>query len=295
MTDRFAVMGNPIAHSLSPIIHQQFAAQTGQTIIYEKRLILPDEFEQQAHDFFKNGGKGLNITLPYKFEAFSLCQQLTERAKKAQAVNTLWMSGGKLHGDNTDGIGLLRDLQRYLDVRTQSILVLGAGGAASGVIPALLSQTPHVTLVNRTQRKAEQLKTRFPNLTILDYDALNLSSDFNSEASHELTVRSRKSEEIGFTYDLLINATSASLLDEPLPIPKSIWKAKPFCYDLAYQLGEDTSFVQAAKKEGCHAVDGLGMLVEQAAESFFIWFGIQPEVQPVLASLKKSRDHSLRS
>ncbi|WP_133129931.1 shikimate dehydrogenase [Legionella yabuuchiae] len=271
MTDMFAVMGNPIAHSLSPVIHQQFAAQTGQRIMYEKKLIQHGEFEQQVVDFFNSGGKGLNITLPFKTKAYALCEVRTERAEQAQAVNTLWMRDGNLHGDNTDGVGLLRDLGRYLIIRNKSVLLLGAGGAASGVISALLSQTPKVTVVNRTRSKAESLQARFEHLTVLDFESLDSS------------------------YDLIINATSASLDDKTLPIPASVWDGYPFCYDLSYRMACDTPFVALAKAHGCDGIDGLGMLVEQAAESFWIWLGIKPEVQPVLTSLKKSRDDRFRS
>lgn len=265
MTVYCGVVGNPVAHSLSPQIHQQFASQAGIQLFYEK--ILGDEaaFELQVADFFDRGGRGLNITLPFKPRAFAMAAIVTERCAQAKAANTLWQQDGQLHADNTDGIGLVRDLSRYIDLNTKTVLLLGAGGAARGVIAPLLSAgVTRLTLANRTMDNARALLSDFPQINCLAMDELN------------------------DVYDVIINATSASLAGEQLILPSGIWRNKPLCYDLAYRLYEPTPFVAYAAGQGCKAVDGLGMLVEQAAEAFAIWHGFIPETNSVLHHLQES-------
>ncbi|KTD59148.1 shikimate dehydrogenase [Legionella shakespearei] len=261
---RFAVVGNPIAHSVSPVIHQHFAEQCKMSLSYEKMLGDDVVFEEQITTFFRHNGSGLNITLPYKQRAFALASQATERCKRAGAANTLWMSNAQLHADNTDGIGLVRDLLRYMELNRKSILILGGGGAARGIIYPLLEMAPaSLTVAIRSIEKADELQQTFPKIEIIGLNQLN----------------SR--------FDLVINATSASLSDDALELPKALMSHHPFCYDLSYKLKEDTSFVHYAKSQGCEAVDGLGMLVEQAAESFFIWNGVLPETETIFDLLRQ--------
>lgn len=261
---RFAVVGNPIAHSVSPVIHQHFAEQCTISLSYEKMLGDDSLFEEQITNFFAREGAGLNITLPYKQRAFALASHATERCKCAGAANTLWMSNSQLHADNTDGIGLVRDLMRYMELDGKRILVLGGGGAARGIIYPLLEMNPaSLTVAIRSIEKADELQYTFPEIDIIGLNQLN----------------SR--------FDLVINATSASLSGDTLELPETLISHHPFCYDLSYKLKEDTSFVHYAKRQGCEAVDGLGMLVEQAAESFFIWNGVLPETKAILDLLRQ--------
>ncbi len=263
MHPQYAVMGNPINHSLSPDIHQLFATQLGLSIKYVKILIDLPRFEQQVIEFFNQGGKGLNITLPCKQRAFAMGEQITARCLKAGAANTLWMHSGQLHVDNTDGVGLLRDLQRHVDVKGKAILILGAGGAARGILhPLFEAQPERVTVANRTLEKAQALQQDFPHI-------------------HCQTL-----ENVGKNdYDVIINATSASLGGASLVLPESLMTTNPFCYDLAYNRTGKTPFVHWASAHGCVAMDGLGMLIEQAAEAFFIWHGMLPDTVPVLNKL----------
>ncbi len=264
MLDRFAVMGSPIDHSLSPMIHQLFAEQTNRALSYEKIQIDLACFEQQVMHFFNIGGKGLNITLPCKQRAFAMGEVVSARCLQAQAANTLWRASGKLHADNTDGIGLMRDLSRYIDVVDKKILLLGAGGAARGILGPLLSTHPaELTIANRTLDNAHALHRAFPSMTRVCGFA-----------------------ELSGTYDLIINATSAGLAGQPVTLPSMITVGKPFCYDLAYQKTGATAFVAWARALGCDAVDGLGMLVEQAAEAFFIWHGVMPQTAPVMKKMR---------
>ena len=266
MLDTYAVMGNPIDHSLSPIIHHAFAAQTEQRLVYEKICIDPDNFPSQVTDFFKKGGKGLNITLPCKQQAYEMSEVHTKRCEQAGAANTLWMHDGQLHADNTDGIGLLRDLARFIPIASKSILILGAGGAAHGIIGPLLSQRPaRIMIANRTLAKAAALKTQFPDIMVCDLVSLSGSGD----------------------YDVIINATSLSLAGHTIELPGRLMQTRPFCYDLAYDIRQDTPFVHQAKQSSCQATDGLGMLVEQAAEAFYIWRGMVPDTRSVLSQLRK--------
>ena len=259
MRQLFAVMGNPIEQSLSPFIHDLFAQQTGRPLTYQKIQIDLLHFEQQVNDFFDKGGCGLNITSPCKQRAFAMSEIATPRCLRAQAANTLWCDGKTIYADNTDGIGCLRDLSRYIDLTYKRILLLGAGGAARGILASMLAKNPAVLMIaNRTPDKALDLSLAFPPAMSTTFD------------------------ELDETFDLIINATSAHLTNKKITLPSSIITTNTLCYDLAYQQQGATPFVQWAKDHGCIGMDGLGMLIEQAAESFFIWHGIMPESTSVL-------------
>ena len=261
MSDRYAVIGNPVAHSKSPEIHAAFARATGQDIEY-RRLESPlDGFAQTVQRFRTEGGKGANVTLPFKHEAFRLCTQVSERARLAQAVNTMRFADS--FGDNTDGVGLVRDLEVHgTRLRAASVLLLGAGGAAQGVVGALLeSDVARLTVANRTVQKARELAARFPGVMACGYEDL-----------------------AGDRFDLIINATSAGLAGQAPPLPPHVLKSARLAYDMVY--GRDTPFLAAARHAGVRAIDGLGMLVEQAAESFFVWRGVRPPTRPVLERLR---------
>jgi shikimate dehydrogenase len=263
---RCAVVGNPVAHSLSPQIHQHFAAQAGLSLAYEKIQGDNQHFESQVWAFFNKGGRGLNITLPFKTRAFAMARVLTPRCALAKAANTLWMEAGLLHADNTDGIGLIRDLVRYIDLTNKKILLLGAGGAARGVLgPLLAASIKELTLVNRTMEKAHALANDFPQIICCSL------------------------EELHKPFDAIINATSTGLTDDEVTLPLALLQKNTLCYDLAYSSGK-TPFVHFALKQGCIAVDGLGMLVEQAAEAFAIWHGFTPETSEVLKYLRHLND-----
>lgn len=258
MSRRFAVIGNPIKHSLSPIIHEYFGQHTGIELTYD--TLEGDElnFEQQVLDFFSQNGRGLNVTLPFKQRAQVLAQQSTPRAQLAGAANTLWMKDNQLWADNTDGVGLVRDLTRFLKLQGKRIVILGAGGAARGIINPLLEARPaSLTVANRTLEKCLDLQIRFPQIQCV---AL---------------------EQLGSDYDVIINATSAQFKKEPLQLPSDCLIQKPLCYDLSYKRKEPTAFVRFAQEFGCEAVDGLGMLVEQAAESFYLWNDVMPSKQHI--------------
>ncbi|MCW8408798.1 shikimate dehydrogenase [Legionella sp. PATHC035] len=266
MSQRFAVIGNPIAHSLSPIIHQCFAKQVNIHLTYEKIKADDPAFERLVADFFAQEGKGLNVTLPFKQRAFEMAPQRSLRCKQAGAANTLWMEANQLHADNTDGIGFIRDLNHYITVEGKRILILGAGGAARGIVHPLLENSPEELIVaNRSFAKAEEFQRAFPQTKCVA---------FNEIKGH---------------FDLVINATSASLAGEFIALPDQCMSAKPFCYDLSYKQHGTTAFVEYARALNCEATDGLGMLVEQAAEAFYIWHKIMPETQEVLMFLRTSR------
>ncbi len=271
--DRYAVIGNPIAHSKSPQIHAAFARQTGQELSYEALLAPVDGFAQTVADFRARGGRGLNVTVPFKLEAFALAERHTPRAQAAGAVNTLAFGTDGVLGDNTDGAGLVRDLTANLDfaLAGRRILLLGAGGATRGVLLPLLDSRPaRLTIANRTVAKAEALSTLFAARAgdcVLDacgFDAL-----------------------AGRRFDLVINATAASLADELPPLPPGLYAEGALAYDMMY--GRDpTRFMRAALADSAaRAADGLGMLVEQAAESFTLWRGVRPDSSPVLAALRR--------
>jgi len=266
--DRYGVFGHPVGHSLSPFIHGMFARQTGQHMSYRPYDVLPAEFPQRVRAFFAEGGSGLNITLPHKIAAVELAAELTERAAHAAAVNTFARQGDAILGDNTDGAGLVNDLCDNLGlvITNRRLLILGAGGATRGILAPLLGLGPAtVVIANRTRERAESLAAAFADLGALQ------GVDF---------------EHVGEApFDLVINATSASLSGEMPPIPPSAISPETVCYDLAY--GRSASaFVNWAAGAGCaRALQGLGMLVEQAAESFRLWRGVRPETAHVLAAL----------
>ncbi len=276
MIDRYAVIGNPIAHSKSPIIHAEFARQTGQELHYGTLLAPLDGFVQEVSAFVKRGGRGLNITLPFKLEAFDLATEKSPRALDAGAVNTLKFVAESVIGDNTDGVGLVRDITKNIGftIRGKRILLLGSGGAARGVIYPLLQEAPQsFTIVNRTAEKASQLIARYFEISF--FKRIHLAALTFPELQNQ-------------AFDLVINATAASVSGESLPLPRDIFARGSLGYEMMYGKGR-TPFMQFAREDGAAKVaDGLGMLVEQAAESFFIWRGIRPDTQPVLTKLKNS-------
>jgi shikimate dehydrogenase len=266
---RFAVIGAPIAHSLSPLIHQLFAEQTGKRLIYEKILLDETNFEQQVRQFFMNGGHGLNITHPGKLRARALCDAVTTRALHAGAVNTIWQNdAGQLMGDNTDGIGFITDISRYLDLDNKSVLLLGAGGAAHGILSALIDAKPsRIVITNRTHAKAEALAKAHPPATA--YHTSQLEGHF----------------------DLIIHATATKLPLTPLSALTTHISKNTFCYDLQYDLTRTTPFVQWAHAHHCSAMDGLGMLLEQAAAAYNIWHHVLPDTQQVMHHLQTMQSH----
>ena len=273
--DNYCVMGNPIAHSKSPQIHTAFAEQTGQQIHYQVILVDQDEFDSALDAFQKQGGKGLNITVPFKEDACKAAESLTARAERACAVNTLWFDkGGKRCGDTTDGIGLVRDLtvNHNISLAGKELLILGAGGAVRGILDPLFDQNPaRIVIANRTISRAEELAASFSDrgeLIAVDYDYLK-----------------------GQRFDLIINGTSASLQGTIPPLPDDVLRTGACCYDMMYA-SMDTPFVTWAKKHNAtHALDGTGMLVEQAAESFYIWRGVRPETGPVIEMLRNEKNN----
>lgn len=271
MADKYAVFGNPIAHSKSPDIHRQFAEQTGQDLSYSKKLVAEDGFEAAANEFFANGGRGLNITVPFKQDAYAYVARTTPRARRAGAVNTLSLEAdGTILGDTTDGVGLVSDIVNNLgwEIRHKRVLVLGAGGAVRGVLEPLLEQQPqHIVIANRTVDKALQLSKGFAEFGYL----LGCGFDMLGEQQ----------------FDLIINGTSAGLQGELPPLPDSLIDANgtTACYDMLYG-AEPTPFIQWAAQRGAQVSDGLGMLVGQAAESFVLWRGVRPETAPVIANLR---------
>jgi shikimate dehydrogenase len=272
MPDRYAVVGNPIAHSKSPLIHAAFARQTGQDLVYDRLLAPLDGFTVTVERFAAEGGRGLNVTLPFKQEAFALAREVSERARIAGAVNTLRRDADGWYGDNTDGAGLMRDLTDNLGVRIEDrdVVVLGAGGATRGIIVPLLARRPRtLTIANRTVNRAVALAAEF---------AVHGEVRAASAAALE-----------GRAFDLAIHATSAdTTAGERFVWPASIFAPGAFAYDLAYA-DEPTAFLRFAREHGVRAfADGLGMLVEQAAESFAVWRGVRPDTRSVLALLRSA-------
>lgn len=265
----FVVFGNPISHSKSPRIHQLFAEQTGVPHLYDRLCAPLDGFEQSARGFFAQGGQGANVTLPFKQQAFALSGELTERAALSGAVNTLKkLDDGRLLGDNTDGIGLLSDLQRLQLIQPgDRILLIGAGGAARGVILPLLAFNCSITINNRTQARAEELVALF---------------------QHKGDIRSLTQDELkDAQFDLIINATSSGVEGGIPELPSGLLNERIRCYDMFYQVG-DTPFLQWCRQHGVTLMaDGLGMLVGQAAHSFMLWHGVMPEIAPVINVLKQ--------
>lgn len=270
--DRYAVFGNPIKHSRSPQIHAAFAEQTGQHLSYRAQLVELGGFAAAAREFFKGGGKGCNITVPFKLDAYAFADELSGRARRAGAVNTLALqSDGSIYGDNTDGIGIARDIDQNLvwEINGKRLLVVGAGGAVRGILEPLLRHHPGLLVIaNRTVEKAQQLAREFSDLgdvRACGFDALK-----------------------GNQFDLVINATSTGLRGESLPLPSNLLAEDCCCYDMSYG-AEPTPFMRWAACEAAWAVaDGLGMLVEQAAEAFCIWRGVRPQTRPVIEMLRAS-------
>ena len=259
MRKQFAVIGNPIEQSRSPELHHAFAKKTGIDLQYSKRLAPLDGFSDSVADFFSHGGVGMNVTVPFKEQAFAECGVLTERAQIAKSVNTLWMQDGVLHGDNTDGQGLvdaIRALGWNLD--HSNILIVGAGGATRGVIyPLVQAGAKKIVIANRTLARAEQLVT--------DLQAAVPQAELQAMALSDLTGQ----------FDLAINATSASLTGDALTLPECLHFN--FAYEMAY--GKPSSFLEQAKARGVPTSEGFGMLVGQAIESFYIWNGVKPELK----------------
>jgi shikimate dehydrogenase len=270
--DNYAVMGNPVAHSKSPLIHQAFAIETGERLSYQAILVPVGGFEAALDAFQQQGGRGLNITVPFKEEACAAMAVLSPRAEQAGAVNTIWFEDGRRHGDTTDGAGLVRDLAR-LDLAPAGgrVLILGAGGAVRGVVGELMEQRPGSLLIaNRTVSRAEDLRERFPqypNIGVCGFDALEAAGPF----------------------DLVINAIPAGLTAALPPLPDGLVRDGG-AYDMVYG-DAATPFVAWAREHGARiASDGLGMLVEQAAESFFLWRGVRPQTGPVIEMLRKGEE-----
>lgn len=269
--DRYCVFGNPIAHSKSPDIHAAFAAQTGQQLSYERRLAPLDGFAAAVQDFIAEGGKGANVTVPFKLEAVKVAQALTIRARAAGAVNTLHFTDEGIIGDNTDGAGLVADIVRNagVPITGKRVLLLGAGGAARGVVLPILEYRPaQLVIANRTVATAEALVEQFAAL------------------GGEGVVSACGYAEIQGAYDIIINATSASLSAELPPVPASVFAPGALALDMMYG-AQPTVFLQFAAQHGARPRDGLGMLVEQAAEAFSLWRGVQPETAAVLKALRE--------
>lgn len=270
--DRYAVMGNPVAHSKSPTIHATFAHEFGHLIEYTRILVDVGGLSQAVAQFRAEGGKGLNITVPFKLDAFRLAEALSERAQLAEAVNTIkFEADGRIFGDNTDGAGLVHDIEHNLDVslRDRQVLVLGAGGAVRGVLDPILRHRPVLLVIaNRTVATARDLATHFRvhgPVEACGFDALK-----------------------GRHFDIVINGTSASLKGELPPLPDTLFNRGALAYDMMYG-DRPTPFMEWAQLHGADKVaDGLGMLVEQAAESYFLWRGVRPQTRPVIAALRKS-------
>ncbi len=267
MRDRYAVIGNPVAHSKSPWIHAEFARSTGQPLDYGRIEAPLDAFARTVAAFRASGARGCNVTVPLKSEAYALATAPSARASAARAANTLRFEGETVHADNTDGIGLVGDLERNLGRRIGGarVLLMGAGGAAQGTIGSLLEAKPALLVVaNRTAARARELAGRFPPARGGGYEELGAG--------------------LSGPFDLVVNATSAGLADEMPALPAGVFAPGALAYDMVY--GRDTPFLRAARAAGAAASDGLGMLVEQAAESFFIWRGVKPDTRAVLAALR---------
>jgi shikimate dehydrogenase len=270
--DRYGVIGYPVSHSRSPVIHRLFAMQTKQDIQYELLQVSPEKLETAVRQFQRTGGKGLNITVPHKSEVAKLVDQMSDAAATAGAVNTITFEDGETRGDNTDGIGLLRDLNVNLGIKLggANILILGAGGATRGIIGPLLDMQPDsLRIANRTLGRAQALVDHFSKLgpvTACRFSGVPVSDP----------------------YDLIINATSAGLHGDTPPYPEAAISASTVCYDLSYGLNPTPFSVWARDHGAATSVMGWGMLVEQAAESFYIWRGVRPNTAPVLKQMTVS-------
>ena len=270
--DLYCVMGNPVEHSKSPWIHARFAELTGQALHYGKRLIALDGFATGLIDFMREGGRGCNITVPFKFEAFALGARTSERAALAQAANLLRFDADGWLADNTDGAGLVRDIEHNAGVSLAGarVLLIGAGGAAAGALGALIAARPaEVVLCNRTLDKAEALAARHAAWA----------------STHGVRLQSASLQQPGSAFDVLINASASSLNAGEVPVPASALREGTLALDMMYGAAA-RPFVEWAAAHGACGRDGLGMLVEQAGESFFIWRGVRPDTAPVLAALQ---------
>lgn len=268
MVDHYAVIGNPIEHSKSPLIHEAFARQTGQDIQYTRILAPLDGFVDIVTQLIAQGYKGVNVTVPFKFEAFRMATVLNPHAQCAGAANTLIFNQRDIIADNTDGIGLVRDITENLQhgIAGKNVLLLGAGGAAEGVLHPLLACHPKkITLANRTAQKAIEIVKKVQ------------SDNVRLEACEFTALRDQ-------TFDLVINATSAGLTNAALPIPDAVFAPGCLAYDMMY--GRETPFMRQAKAAGAQVADGLGMLVEQAAEAFYLWRNVRPLTAPVIAMIR---------
>ena len=275
MTDRYAVVGNPVAHSKSPEIHAAFARQTGHDLEYSKLLAPLDGFVSTIETFRADGGRGVNVTVPFKLEAFALADEISQSARDAHAANLLQFEDGRIRADNTDGIGLLRDIVHNLGfaVAGKRVLLMGAGGAARGVLTPLLEYEPRIlTIANRTVDKALRLAETFRHVPAA------ASSVLSGLGYDELP---------GHHFDLVINATSSSLTGELAPLPVDLFAPGALAYDMMYGKSV-TPFLKFAATHGAKCSDGLGMLVEQAAESFLLWRGVRPQTAPVIRLLRNS-------
>ncbi|PPC80498.1 MAG: shikimate dehydrogenase [Methylotenera sp.] len=278
LVDKYAVIGNPIAHSKSPLIHAEFAHQTGQTMSYEAILAPIDGFDATVNALMAKGYKGLNVTVPFKFDALRFASgrgKVNVFAATAGASNTLIFDGvNGVVADNTDGVGLVNDITKNLkfDLRNKKVLVLGSGGATFGVLQPLAEANPAlVVIANRTFTKAEEAARRLIEIV-------------QASRSNVLSMAKRFEELDGMQFDLIINSTSAGLTDSVLPIPDSIFAQGCLAYDMMY--GRETPFMAQARRNGAQVADGLGMLVEQAAEAFYLWRGVRPDTQPVMEKLR---------
>lgn len=273
VNNRYAVIGNPIAHSKSPLIHVAFAKQTGQVMAYERILAPLDGFIASVQAMRLSGFKGANVTVPFKLEAFQLANHLTERASDAGAVNTLIFDEQGITGDNTDGAGIVRDIEQNLQIKItgKRVLLIGAGGAAEGVLHPILACSPSLLVItNRSLDKAISMVKKVEAQG--DYQFVSV----NAYAFDDLQ---------GQQFDIVINATSTGLTDTLLPLPASIFASQALAYDMMY--GRETPFMAFARRCNANVSDGLGMLVEQAAEAFYVWRGVRPETQSVMQAIRK--------
>jgi len=272
MTDKYAVLGNPIAHSKSPMIHTEFAKQTNQDMQYEAILSPLDSFADTVRRLKAEGYKGLNVTVPFKFEAYNLASQHKPSAMNAEAANTLMLDGADIVADNTDGVGLVTDIQQNFAVALQGkrVLMIGAGGAAQGVALDIAKNAPAIfVVVNRSMDKVSAMQKKIA--VIKDYPVTAITA-------------TRFESLDGQNFDVVINATSTGLTDSALPIPDSIFSKSTLAYDMMY--GRETPFMQQARAKGAQVADGLGMLVEQAAEAFYCWRGVRPDTQTVMQQMR---------
>ena len=264
-SNQYAVIGNPVEHSLSPDIHRAFAKQLGIQLSYDKLYSEVSAFDQTVEQFRASGGQGLNVTAPFKGDAFRFSTWLNEAAISAKAVNTLHFQDSEVRGFNTDGIGLVGDLRRLSwIIKDMSVLIIGAGGATQGILQPLLKGGANITVANRTYSRAVSLQESFPEIQVASLDELDSG------------------------WSIVINATATGWQNQELPIELNVLQDAR-CYDLAYAKNGETTFTNQAKKTASELSDGLGMLVEQAAESFRIWHGIQPSTQPILRELRKPK------